>query len=154
MNSKHAPICNERSCDIVIVLPDFVVVLLDFVIVLPDFVVESNKIMWTRQCTDNYCLLTLALCTTIFLLFGSSKILACQHKRDSPLPLNTLQTPCLVPKLSLLYKSTTLYAHIKLRVRWNRGSSINGWYTEASENNMVYSLLGKSHAHTRDSCYC
>ena len=25
-----------------------------------------------------------------------------------------------------LFKSTTLYAHIKLRVRWNRGSSING----------------------------
>ena len=73
VNSKHAPICNERSCDIVIVLPDFVVVLLDFVVVLldfvvvlldfvivlldfvvvlldfvvvlPDFVVESNKIM-------------------------------------------------------------------------------------------------------------
>ena len=39
VNSKHAPICNERSCDIVIVLPDFVVVLLDFVVVLPDFVV-------------------------------------------------------------------------------------------------------------------
>ena len=31
VNSKHVPICNERSCDIVIVLPDFVV--------------ESNKIM-------------------------------------------------------------------------------------------------------------
>ena len=31
VNSKHAPSCNERSCDIVIVLPDFVV--------------ESNKIM-------------------------------------------------------------------------------------------------------------
>ena len=52
VNSKHAPICNERPCDIVIVLPDFVivlldlvVVLLDFVVVLPDFVVESNKIM-------------------------------------------------------------------------------------------------------------
>ena len=52
VNSKHAPICNERSCDIVIVLPDFVVVLLDFVVVLldfvvvlPDFVVESSKIM-------------------------------------------------------------------------------------------------------------
>ena len=44
VNSKHAPICNERSCDIVIVLPDFVVVLLDFVVVLPDFVVESNKL--------------------------------------------------------------------------------------------------------------
>ena len=25
-----------------------------------------------------------------------------------------------------LFKSTTLYAHIKLRVRWNRSSSING----------------------------
>ena len=37
VNSKHAPICNERSCDIVIVL-------LDFVVVLPDFVVESNKL--------------------------------------------------------------------------------------------------------------
>ena len=52
VNSKHAPICNERSCDIVIVLPDCVVVLLDlvvvlpdFVVVLPDFVVESSKIM-------------------------------------------------------------------------------------------------------------
>ena len=52
VNSKHASICNERSCDIVIVLLDFivfllnfVVVLLDFVVVLPDFVVESNKIM-------------------------------------------------------------------------------------------------------------
>ena len=52
VNSKHAPSCNERSCDIIIVLldfvvilPDFVVVLLDFVEVLLDFVVESNKIM-------------------------------------------------------------------------------------------------------------
>ena len=59
VNSKHAPICNERSCDTVIVLPDFVVVLLgfvvvlldfvvvllDFVVVMPDFVVESNKMM-------------------------------------------------------------------------------------------------------------
>ena len=59
VNSKHAPICNEKSYDIVIVLPDFVVVLLDFVVVLldfvvvlldfvvvlPDFVVERNKIM-------------------------------------------------------------------------------------------------------------
>ena len=43
VNSKHAPICNDRSCDIVIVLPDFVVVLLDFVVVLLDFVVKRNK---------------------------------------------------------------------------------------------------------------
>ena len=58
VNSKHAPICNERSCDVivlldfvvvlldfVVVLLDFVVVLLDFVVVLLDFVVVSNKIM-------------------------------------------------------------------------------------------------------------
>ena len=31
-----------------------------------------------------------------------------------------------VPLSVGLFKSTTLYAHIKLRVRWNRGSSING----------------------------
>ena len=31
-----------------------------------------------------------------------------------------------VPLSVGLFKSTTLYAHIKLKVRWNRGSSING----------------------------
>ena len=44
VNSKHAPSCNERSCDIVIVLLDFVVVLPDFVVVLLDLIVESNKL--------------------------------------------------------------------------------------------------------------
>ena len=88
VNSKHAPICNERSCDIVIVLLDFVVVLLDFVVGLPDFVVESNRLCEHISAQTINVLLTLALCTTIFLLFGSSKILACQYKRDSPLPLN------------------------------------------------------------------
>ena len=105
VNSKHAPSCNERSCDIVIVLPDFVivlldfvVVLLDFVVVLPDFVVvlldfvvvlldlivESNKLC------EHVSAQTIAVCSHLlfaqqpFHCLGPAKFGLSAQKRQSP----------------------------------------------------------------------
>ena len=121
VDSKHAPICNERSCDIVIILPDFVVV-------LPDFVVGSNKIMWTRQCTDNYCLLTLALWTTIFLLFGSSKMSA--QKRQVRVRAGAWGCITLVSfffPYKMLWKSCLHWLGSPWRCHTSRGRIRLGW---------------------------